>query len=39
VAIGSGKTGTEALRDLKETARFCIDSLIDLKLREIAKEA
>ena len=38
IAIGSGSTEIEALYDLQETTRFCIDSLIGLKLKEISKE-
>ena len=38
IAIGSGNTEIEALHDLREAARFCIDSLIGLKLKEISKE-
>ena len=38
IAIGLGNTEIEALHDLRETARFCIDSLIGLKLKEISKE-
>ena len=38
IAIGSGNTEIEALHDLRETTRFCIDSLIGLKLKEISKE-
>ena len=38
IAIGSGSTEIEALHDLRETARFCIDSLTGPKLKEISNE-
>ena len=38
VAIGSGKTEIEALHDLRNTARFCIDTLINQKLEDFSKE-
>ena len=38
VAIGSGGTDIEALHDLREVAHFGVDSLIDLKIKEITKE-
>jgi hypothetical protein len=37
-AIGSGKTQTEALRDLRETVHFGVDTLIKSKLQETVKE-
>jgi predicted RNase H-like HicB family nuclease len=38
VVIGMGKTGDEALEDLREAAHFGVDTLIDLKLKNIKKE-
>ena len=38
IAIGSGNTEIEALHDLREAARFCLDSLIGLKIKEVSKE-
>ena len=38
ISIGSGGTEIEALQDLREAAHFCIDLLIDQKLKEISKE-
>lgn len=38
VAVGSGSTGIQALRDLQKAAHFCVDSLIDQKLKDITKE-
>jgi predicted RNase H-like HicB family nuclease len=35
VVIGMGKTGCEALEDLREAAHFGVDTLIDLKLKDI----
>ena len=37
IAIGSGKTKEETLRDLRETAHLGVDTLIDIKLRDIKK--
>jgi len=34
VVISSGRTSREALEELRETAHFGIDTLIDLKLRD-----
>jgi predicted RNase H-like HicB family nuclease len=41
IVIAAGKTITTALEDLRETAHFGINTLIDLKLKEISvkKEA
>jgi len=41
LVIAAGKTETKALEDLRETAHFGINTLIDLKLKEISvkKEA
>ena len=38
VVIGTGKTGREALEDLREAAHFGVDTLIDQKLKNIKKE-
>ena len=38
VVIGTGKTADEALRDLRETAHFGVDTMIDRKLENIIKE-
>jgi predicted RNase H-like HicB family nuclease len=38
VFIGAGKTRDEALRDLREAARFGVDAMIDRKLKDIKKE-
>ena len=35
IAISLGKTNEEALEDLKESAHLGVDTLIDLKLRDI----
>lgn len=35
--IGSGTNGIEALLDLKQTAHFFIDSLIDAKLTDLGE--
>ena len=35
--IGSGTNGIEALLDLKRTAHFFIDSLIDAKLTDLGE--
>ncbi len=39
LAMGYGTTKVEALDELREAAHFCIDVLIDKKLKEIKKEA
>jgi predicted RNase H-like HicB family nuclease len=38
VVIGMGKTRTKVLEDLREAAHFGVDTLIDLKLKNIRKE-
>ena len=38
VVIGTGKTDDEALQDLRETAHFGVDTMIDSKLENIIKE-
>lgn len=38
VVIGMGKTERGALEDLREAAHFGVDTLIDLKLKNIKKE-
>jgi predicted RNase H-like HicB family nuclease len=38
IVIGMGKTSREALEDLREAAHFGVDTLIDLKLKDIKKE-
>jgi hypothetical protein len=38
VVIGMGKTSTKALEDLREAAHFGVDTLINLKLKDIRKE-
>jgi predicted RNase H-like HicB family nuclease len=35
IAIGMGKTRHEALKDLREAAHLGVDTLIDLKLKDI----
>jgi|LGOV01.1.fsa_nt_gb predicted RNase H-like HicB family nuclease len=35
IAIGLGKTKEEALEDLREAAHLGVDTLIDLKLRDV----
>jgi hypothetical protein len=35
LAIGMGKTEKEALEDLREAAHFGIETMVNLKLREI----
>ena len=35
VVIGMGQTEVKALEDLREAAHFCIDSLINLKFKDI----
>jgi hypothetical protein len=35
VVIGAGVTGREALEDLRAAGHFCVDSLIDLKLKDM----
>ncbi len=37
VVLGLGKTGAEALRDLREAAHAGIDTLINLKLADMRK--
>jgi len=37
VVIGLGKTKANALQDLREAAHFGVDTLIDLKLKDIRK--
>jgi predicted RNase H-like HicB family nuclease len=36
--IGAGRTRGDALEDLREAAHFGVDTLIDLKLKNIKKE-
>lgn len=36
IVIGMGKTKREALQDLKEAAHFGVDTLIDLKVKDIS---
>jgi len=38
VIIGTGETGDKALEDLREAAHFGVDTLINLKLKDIKKE-
>lgn len=38
VAIGSGKTRSEALRDLKKAARLGVDTCISLKLIKVRQD-
>jgi predicted RNase H-like HicB family nuclease len=38
VVIGMGETRGKALEDLREAAHFGVDTLIDLKLKDIEKE-
>ena len=38
LAVGSGNNKIEAIRDLQKAACFGVNSLIDIKLKEIAKE-
>jgi len=38
VVIGAGQTKSEALEDLRTAAHFGVDTLIDLKLKNIKKE-
>jgi predicted RNase H-like HicB family nuclease len=38
VVIGTGKTRAKALEDLREAAHFGVDTLINLKLKNIEKE-
>jgi predicted RNase H-like HicB family nuclease len=38
VVIGMGKTRTKALEDLREAAHFGVDTLINLKFKDIGKE-
>ena len=37
VVIGTGRTGHEALEDLRTAAHFGVDTLIDLKLKNAVK--
>jgi predicted RNase H-like HicB family nuclease len=37
--ISSGNTRQESLEDLREAAHFAVDTLIDLKLSDISKNA
>ena len=37
IAIGLGKTKDKALEDLKQAAHLSVDTLIDIKLRDIKK--
>ena len=37
VVIGTGKTGREALEDLRTAAHFGVDTMIDLKLKNSVK--
>jgi len=39
IIIGSGKTRDEALEDLKGAAHYGVDTLIDLKLRDMRVSA
>jgi predicted RNase H-like HicB family nuclease len=38
LVISMGKTRGKALEDLREAAHFGVDTLIDLKLKDIGKE-
>jgi orotidine-5'-phosphate decarboxylase len=38
LVIGMGKTRGKALEDLREAAHFGVDTLVDLKLKDIGKE-
>jgi hypothetical protein len=38
IVTGMGKTKREALEDLRAAAHFGVDTLIDLKLKNIKKE-
>ena len=38
-SVGLGKTEAEALDDLRVTAHFGIETMVDLKLREIEKNS
>jgi predicted RNase H-like HicB family nuclease len=38
LVIGMGKTRGKALEDLREAAHFGVDTLINLKLKDIGKE-
>jgi hypothetical protein len=38
VVIGMGATRTRALEDLRKAAHFGVDTLINLKLKDIGKE-
>lgn len=37
VAVGSGSSKIEALRDVLEGIHFCVDSLIEQKLKEVTE--
>ena len=37
IVIGLGKTKQEAIEDLREAAHFGVDTLIDLKLKDVRK--
>lgn len=37
IVIGLGKTKRKAIEDLREAAHFGVDTLIDLKLKDIRK--
>jgi len=39
ISVGLGKTKTEALDDLRAAAHFGIETMVDLKLREIEKNS
>jgi predicted RNase H-like HicB family nuclease len=39
LVIGAGKAVIEALQDLREAAHAGVDTIIDLKLKDIIKEA
>ena len=36
--IGTGKTASEALEDLRAAAHFSVDTLVNLKLRNLLEE-
>jgi predicted RNase H-like HicB family nuclease len=38
LVIGMGKTSRDALEDLREAAHFGVDTLINLKLKDVRKE-
>ena len=39
ISVGLGKTEAEALGDLRAAAHFGIETMVDLKLREIEKNS